>query len=283
MRVIDYKYIIGTEHGGNLVAIPHLDRDKLATRQFIDMAELDIELTKPTAFFYLAGNTVNQSEADVRKGNDLYAPAIKTVVSSCAHQWISTFKNIEHLVWMETVEGTCAAGINAIYKAHRMVHNVYSDVQEAIIIGHERITPSILRSFEELGMSMLCGDGFAYMRLGQGHDIAPPEWKWAYNPNPYVFEKETLNTLIPDYRVGYVKLHGTGTQANNAAEADLEKLATPLKYKPLIGHTQGLSALLETCMVLDDPNIRGRILVTANGYGGYYGAFTLTKPNARNI
>ena len=119
------------------------------------------------------------------------------------------------------------------------------------------------------------------MRLDRGYDITHIQWKWAYNDNPFMFNREDLDKLIPAYRIGYVKLHGTGTPSNTAAEAGLAQVATPLSYKHLIGHTQGISALLETCLVLDDPDIRGRILVTANGLGGYYGAFTLTKPNAR--
>jgi hypothetical protein len=30
-------------------------------------------------------------------------------------------------------------------------------------------------------------------------------------------------------------------------------------------------------MVLDDPKIKGRILVTANGLGGFYGSFLVVK------
>ncbi|MEE8599289.1 MAG: hypothetical protein V3S69_07285 [Dehalococcoidales bacterium] len=284
MHIIDYKSITGTEDRGDVIAIPELNPKKVAAPQFVSLADLNIELTVPTAFLYIGGATVSSSEAGLGTGEGVYFPAIKTGASYIAHMWASTFKNLEYLTQMQVIEGTCAAGIHAINQAFEMLYSQRRDaVSEVIIIGHERITPDTTRLFKELGIPITCGDGFVYMRLGKGFDIADVKWKWAHNPNPFVFSWETLDTLLPGYRIGYVKLHGTGTEANETAEAGLAELATPVRYKDKIGHTQGISALIETCLVMDDPNIRGRILVTANGLGGYYGAFTLTKPNARNI
>jgi len=262
--------------------IPELNRNKPATPQFIEMANLNVVLDRPTAFICVESAPVHQSEAGLCKGNGKYQPAIKGLSPYVAHQWASSFKNTEWLTSMEVTNGTCASAIQAIHRADQILMDPIGDAEEVIIIGHERISPDTVRMFKELCIDVTCGDGFVYMRLTRGIDISKPVWKWAYNENPFVFTAETLNTLIPDYRIGYVKLHGTGTPSNEAAEADLATLATPLRYKPVVGHTQGISALLETCLILDDPKIRGRILVTANGLGGYYGAFTLTKPNARS-
>jgi 3-oxoacyl-(acyl-carrier-protein) synthase len=53
-----------------------------------------------------------------------------------------------------------------------------------------------------------------------------------------------------------VKTHGTGTKSNNLAEKmALEETLSEFvatSYKPTIGHTMGVSGLLETCMLLDD-------------------------------
>lgn len=281
MRIIDHLSITGTHLKDKVVMIPELNRNKPATPQFIEMANLNVELTRPTAFICIDGTTVHQSEAGLSKGTEQYTVAIKLTSPYVAHQYASSFKNTEWLTSMEVVNGTCASALQAIYRADQILSDPMDHTEEVIIIGHERICPDTVRLFKELRIDVTCGDGFVYMKLARGIDISKPIWKWAYNENPFMFTAETLNTLIPDYRIGYVKLHGTGTPSNDMAEFDLAALATPLKYKPMIGHTQGISALLETCLILDDPNIRGRILVTANGLGGYYGAFTLTKPNAR--
>ena len=282
MQIIDYQYLHGTHADRGFVAITELVRNKPATPQFIELTNLNIELTVPTAFIYIAGTQVDQSESGIGVSQGKYRPALKDSTPYVAHQWASTFKNIELLRSMEVVNGTCASAIHAIKRAHELLYDHYRGVEEIIIIGHERTTQDTMRLFKELGIKVTCGDGFVYMRLGQGIEISKPQWLWAYNANPFMFTRETLNNLIPAYKVGYVKLHGTGTKSNDEAEADLARFATPLEYKGHIGHTQGISALLETCLLLDDSNIRGRILVVANGLGGYYGSFTLTKPNARS-
>jgi hypothetical protein len=282
MRIIDYSYIAGTHLRDNIVTIPELNRTKPAVGQFVKLGDLNVKLTCPTALICIDGTVTHQSEAGLINALAPYTVAIKRTSVYAAHEWASSFQNTEWLVSMEIVNGTCAAAIQAVYRARQIIMSAEHDAEEVIIIGHERICTDTVRLFRELGIDVVCGDGLVYMRLGIGFDIGRPVWKWAYNKNPFNFTRETLDTLIPYYRVGYVKLHGTGTASNTEAERGLEELATPLWYKSMIGHTQGISALLETCLILDDPNIRGRILVTANGLGGYYGAFTLTKENARS-
>jgi 3-oxoacyl-(acyl-carrier-protein) synthase len=52
-----------------------------------------------------------------------------------------------------------------------------------------------------------------------------------------------------------IKTHGTGTKSNNQAETTArESLFTDFKatsLKPTIGHTMGVSGLLETCLLMD--------------------------------
>lgn len=279
MQIIDYKFFKGTEVRDSYVAIPQLNRLKPSTRQFANLANLDIILTQPTAFLYIEGFSIAQSESGLHPVTvKNYMPALKGGSSYVAHEWIKTFKNVEHLVKVDLLSGTCAAGVQAIYEANRLLsENV---VKEVIIIGAERTTPDTIRLFKELGISILCGDGFAYMRLVRGYGdnhIFNSSWKFAYNPNLFSFTKETIDKIKPAYRVDYVKLHSTGTKSNTEAELGIAKLGKNISYKHLIGHTQGVSALLETCMVLDDESIQGSILVSANGAGGFYGAFTLIK------
>jgi len=283
MRIVDYQYIHGTERQGNCWVIPELNREKPAAPQFMELASFNRKLTCPTAFIYIDGATVAQGESGLGLGNGKFTPAIKSGSTYTAHQWCSVFENIEWLESMAVVSGTCASAIEGLALAERIFDARFSDIQEVILIGHERITEDTLRLFRELGIPVVCGDGFVYVRLEKcGYEVTDINWRWAYNVNPFQFTRDTLDQLIPSYRVGYVKLHGTGTASNEEAERGLAAVATPLRYKEEIGHTQGISALLETCMVLDDPKIRGRILCTANGLGGYYGSFTLTKPHARD-
>ena len=68
--------------------------------------------------------------------------------------------------------------------------------------------------------------------------------------------KGTLEVAnVSSNEIAVVKTHGTGTKSNNQAEKSaLEKSLTGFiatSFKPTIGHTMGVSGLLETCLLLD--------------------------------
>ena len=276
MHISEFKYVKGTVKEDGYVAIPELKRDRPSVGQFIKMANLDIVLTRPTAFLYVDGFLVSQADNGMREPARVSKSAImKSGTSYIAHEWVHTFKNKEHLKHVNMITSTCASGVQAVWEAKALLNS--GMVEEVIIIGAERITDSTISLFKELRIPITCGDGFAYMRLCNGKGINDPVWKYTYQQNPFYFPKEVLDTLIPEYPVDYVKLHGTGTPSNTEGESGLAGIGIPLTYKQDIGHTQGVSALLETCMVLDDPKIKGRILVTANGLGGFYGSFLVVK------
>lgn len=60
---------------------------------------------------------------------------------------------------------------------------------------------------------------------------------------------------ISPNEIAVVKTHGTGTESNNKAEKNaLEKTLSgyvATSFKPTIGHTMGVSGLLETCLLID--------------------------------
>jgi len=277
MHVTEYYHRYGTERRDGYVAIPELDRYKSSVQQFIRLADLDITLTKPTAFLYVDGFSIAQSESGINlRCPKKYLPAIKTGIAYIVHEWINTFKGKEHLVHVDSISSTCAAGIHALAEADRLIRNDIA--KDVIIIGGERTTEDTMRLFRELNIPVTCGDGFVYMKLSRGPmSIYGVDWKYTHQKNPFFFPREVIDTLTPNHPVDYVKLHGTGTQSNTEAEAGLAQLGKVITYKEYIGHTQGISALLETCMVLADDNVKGRIYITANGLGGYYGGFTLNK------
>ena len=122
------------------------------------------------------------------------------------------------------------------------------------------------------------------------------------------FKKAIVNCLtwadIPANWISVIKTHGTGTKSNNQAEKSAIEtcfsrfIAT--SYKQKIGHTMGVSGLLETCLLMQDmgqgfvPGIpnrteeddvylshdvdapQGAILSLAAGMGNVYSAAVLT-------
>jgi hypothetical protein len=279
MQISEYKYITGTEQREGYFAIPELKRDVSSANEFIKLAALDINVKKNTGFIYVDGFTVSQAESGVGKSlSTKYMVAVCSGSSYIMHKWISSLSKPENIVCAEVVSGTCASGIQAIKKAQEWLDS--GQCEEVIVIGGERTSQDTLRLFKELRIGIMCGDGFVYLKLNKkitSNTISHINWKFAYNKNPFYFSKEQINKLIPTIPVGYVKLHGTDSPSNTKAEEDLEDLGIPIKYKSAIGHTQGISSLLETCLVMEDNSVKNRVLVTANGFGGFYGSFILTK------
>lgn len=72
-------------------------------------------------------------------------------------------------------------------------------------------------------------------------------------------------SLAGGSKIGVVKTHGTGTKSNNTAEkaalfrllGDTGYIAT--SYKPRIGHTLGVSGLLESCLLFDSLHATGLV------------------------
>jgi hypothetical protein len=277
MQILSYKHIVPTERREDYFAIPELDRDLSSVNQFIKLADLNVELTKDTGFIYVDGFTISQAESGVsRNDSTKYLVALTCGTSYIMHKWIGSFKNPEHIKVATTTSGTCSSGVQALTIANSWLDS--GICEEVIIIGGERTSKETLRSFREIKIKLMCGDGFVYMKLGAGgNDIVDSRFDFVYNRNAFYFTRDNLNTLIPSYPVDYVKLHGTGTPSNTEAEVDLAALATPIAYKQDIGHTQGISSLLEVCMVLSDDSIKGTILAVANGAGGFFGACTINK------
>lgn len=135
-----------------------------------------------------------------------------------------------------------------------------------------------------------CPNAIGQREDGQGFQRAMEGALWA--------------SKVPARAISVVKTHGTGTKSNNVAEkAALESTLVDYvatSYKPTVGHTMGVSGLLETCMLFDDmragfvPGIKnrtsvddkflshdvsvpvGKIMSLAAGMGNVYSAAVLS-------
>jgi len=276
MQITDSHHIFGTEQREGYIAIPELDRSKPSALQFIKLANLNIVLDKPTAFLYVDGFTTSQAEAGLNKCDGKYRPAVKSGSANAMHEWLYTFDNNHLVEYANIISSTCASSLQAVYEADVLLQT--TNIEEVIVIGCERTTPDTVRLFKELRIPLQCGDGFFYMRLSAGTQIRDIKWKYTFHNNPFQFLPSDLDNLIPEYKIDHIKLHATGSDSNTKAEYNLSQLGNIVEYKSTIGHTQGVSALLETCMALRDPTVyEGLIMVTANGFGGFYGSFVVEK------
>ena len=133
MRIVDFHSVHGTEQRDGYIGIPRLSRESSSVAAFRRMANVNLVLTKPTAFIYVDGFTVSQAEAGL---NDMCGgrkmPIIRSGSSYIAHEWIYRMTNPEFIQHVNIVSSTCAAGIQALYEAHKLLKDPQSNIEEVI-------------------------------------------------------------------------------------------------------------------------------------------------------
>jgi len=215
--------------------------------------------------------------------NGYTGPLIRTLSCSMLHmyekQLITTVPTCK-VIGKETIDFACASGGYAIARAEELLDT--KNIEQVIIVGEEIITFNTYALFKENNIDLLLGDGFAAAILNN----TPSDYQISnfikynsYNINPFHVDCEGYSKVYTGV-CNYVKLHGTGTNTNTIAEAEIiQNSNIPIYYKYKIGHTQGLSAFVETLMLLNDTSIRNNstIEVLASGFGGYYIGYTVSK------
>jgi len=285
MYVLDYKYIAPTERYADHVEVKDLSRDGYTTSQFMDRIG-EIVLVKSTAVLYAGGFNIHQAESrdcsginSRYKGTvDLYKSGlvIKESTAYSMHQWIGNMVKNELVVYANINSNTCASSMYCLYEAERLLRD--GVCEEVIIIAEERTSFNTLRIFKEHNIPLVVGDGFAMIRLSnEVTELKVTDTKWAYEYNRNPFGTTQSGYAKVDGGCDVIKPHGTGTDNNNKAEEQMVFGRKTVYYKPEIGHTQGVSALLELCMAIDDDNVQGDVLCVASGLGNFYGSCILKK------
>jgi len=284
MFVIDYQYKVPTVHCEDHIEIEGINRKDYATTLFMELAD-KIVLTKPTAVLYAGGASISPSESrDLSSANKRFkisvpyqrsTMAIKELTAYSMHKWIGAMEN-NHLVTYASINNnTCASSMFSLYEAERLLRD--GVVEEVIVIAEERTSFNTVRIFKEHAVPVTPSDGFAIVRLGKEGIIEITDTKWAYQygRNPFGTTVEGYSKV--DSEAPTIKPHGTGTPNNDRAEEEIIKNRKTVYYKKDIGHSQGASALLEVCMLLDDDSVNGDVLCVASGLGGFYGSCILHK------
>ena len=285
MYIDSYEYRTATIDCLDHLEIEGIDRESYAVGQFIELMP-DITLSRNTAVLYAAGVGISQSESrtpanvkDRYRGTVDYNSSsmlIKEISAYNLHKWIGSMENNEYVVYANVNSNTCASSMHSIYEADRLLSSGACD--EVIIIAEERTSFNTIRIFKEHGIPITVADGIAVIRLSNDKsnlEITDTKWGYEYNRNPFGTTDSGYAKVDSDCNT--VKVHGTYTANNNIAESTIYAGRDVIYYKSDIGHTQGVSALIELCMAIDDDNIKDKVLCVASGLGGFYGSCILNK------
>lgn len=277
MKVLSYKYIKPNEDG----VVPELDRHGYMTTQYIDMMYdyvTGLELKGKVAVLYAAGAVVTASEArNHSKENPYREPTkessivIRELAAYSMHKWIGLMKGRDNVRYANINGNTCASSMYSLYEAEQLLNSGFDEV---VIIAEEKTAANTLRIFDEHSIDLKVGEGCVIMHLGHGEGISQCKWEYEYNRNPFGVTQSGYSRIISKCDV--IKPHGTGTENNESAESVYGD--TPqLRYKEQYGHTQGVSGLLEVCMVLDEDLKGVDVLCISSGLGGFYASCIVHK------
>lgn len=282
MKVKSYKYIKPNHEG----IIESLDRHDYMTAQYIDMMYeyiSKLNLKGRCAFLYAGGVLLTGSEARNALDSGKYRePAkdtglcIKELAAYSMHKWIGCLNDKASIEYANINGNTCASSMHSLWEAEQLLNNGFDEV---IIVAEEKTAYNTLRVFDEMRIELQIGEGLAIVHLGKdgdGIEIDNTKWAYEYNRNPFGTTSVGYEKINSESDM--VNPHGTGTDNNESAEQEIVGDRPQLRYKEKIGHTQGVSGLIEVCMVIDDPEACGDILCTSAGLGGFYGSCIVHKP-----
>lgn len=276
MKVLSYKYIKPNEDG----IVAELDRHGYMTTQYIDMMYdyvTGLELKGKVAVLYAAGAVVTASEARNYSKENLYREptkessiVIRELAAYSMHKWIGMMKGRENVRYANINGNTCASSMHSLYEAEQLLNNGFDEV---VIIAEEKTAANTLRIFDEHSIDLKVGEGCVIMHLGCGEGISQCKWEYEYNRNPFGVTESGYSKVVS--QCDYINPHGTGTENNELAESIYGDMPQ-IRYKEQYGHTQGVSGLIEVCMVLDS-DVRGDVLCVSSGLGGFYGSCIVHK------
>lgn len=238
--------------------------------------------TLKSALLYIAGASEHHSLSRYHQPLPNSSAVVKSQLGYAAHKYALLIGNIDYL---SINANACSSAMYALYEAQNLLNKEGFD--EVFIVGEEWVEPNELLLYKQLGIGITCGDGFIVARFVKHNQtcftsdplFAKATWLFHQESACLNFSKAGYTKVLQNYKydhIDVVKTHGTGTDNNNEAEdgaiADIFGDVQKLYYKQTIGHSQGVSALLEICVSIDDETLKNKtILALASGLGNFYG------------
>ncbi|MCL2804558.1 MAG: 3-oxoacyl-ACP synthase [Treponema sp.] len=178
-----------------------------------------------------------------------------------------------------TVATACASGVSAIKRGAQLIRSGFCSaviaggadvVSETVLMGFhalEAVSNSPTNPLSKNRKGINLGEGAAFFLLDSKESdielLGAGESADAYHMTAPVpdgsgpakaMKKAIMEAKIDPLQIGYVNLHGTGTDLNDKAEAFAlksvfgEKIPKVSSTKPIMGHTLGAAGALETAV-----------------------------------
>lgn len=278
MKIVNYAYvkptIVNTENKTVTIDDSYsCQKHLMSDYNFKNYAELINSITPKgrTAVLYIGGAAEHHSLT--RLYPEAISPKGVMPVQSQMGYVAGRIAKLYKAEYLSINANACASSMYALHEAEILLNSGYDDV---IIYGEERVSEVELLLFRKMGIDLFCGEGLAIVHLQKGNQITDTMWRFYAEKTAFTVSVDGYKSVMPKEQYDFVKTHGTGTPNNTTAEdtaiAELYGDTKLVKYKPVIGHTQGISTILELCLLLDDDKINGIGLMLASGLGNFYGS-----------
>ena len=280
MNVSGYFHVVPDKVVGktNIISATEASRDKYMSDVMYKLYKKQIhENINPigtVAFLYIGGASEHHSNSrNYGKSKDSTMP----VFSQMGYTASKIAKRFDGVEFMSINSNACASSMYALYEAEKLL----SEYDSVIIYGEEWAEPNEVFLFKSLNIDIVCSDGLFVLCLDNRDDgvadISNTKWKWHPDKSAFGVSKEGYMTVLKDVKdTSLVKMHGTGTEANNTAEySAIEEVLgnmETISIKEEIGHSQGVSTGLEICMMMDRLDKDDSFLALASGLGSFYGS-----------
>jgi hypothetical protein len=256
------------------------NRNSYMNEVFYKLYKKDIDsfkTTGKTALLYIAGACEHHSASrdciQVLKG----AMPVKSQLGYIASKLAKRIGNISYL---SINANACASSLYALKEAKELLNQGFDDV---LIYGEEWVEEVELMLFKQLNIDLVCSDGIFIIQLTKECQepkayIGDVSWVWSDDRSPFEVTKDGYKKAMEQfkiYNIDMIKMHGSGTEQNTTAEDEaINELfgnIDRIEYKSKIGHSQGVSAVVEICKLMDEYQNKS-VLVNASGLGNFYGS-----------
>lgn len=287
MFIKSYEYEHGVECIDGRVKIDRIVKNSYTTQAVGDRIKQylkSIITTGKTALLYAAGPAIHHS--DGRNIPGVTADGAVVVKSQLGYNAYSVARMLDvEIDFMSINANTCASSMYSLYEAKQLLGSGYTDV---IVFAIDAVDDTQELLFKQLGVELVCGDGVVAMHLTSeptAIEIDDVVWKWNKDSSPMSVSKEGYLKVLNELDVcdaDVAKSHGSGTARNTevelAAIVEVVGDVRVVEYKSQIGHTQGVSAALELCKLLEDIEWNKAVCL-ASGLGGFYGGCVVRRLN----
>lgn len=240
---------------------------------------------EPTILIYIGGATEHHSSsrACVVKGVEIKKEeSSNPIKAQIGYIAANLAKRLGNIVFLDVDSNTCASSMSAMMKAEMYMN---AGIASRVVVYGDEVTDPVQKwIFKVNNTGVTLGGGVCVMELrngGEGYNIGNVTMKRYDDGSPFTVSEEGYRSVLGQYlgkKYDVVKVHGSGTAQNNEAEGkaiadiDADKV---VEYKSEIGHTQGISTMIEMCMMIDREEF-DTALVVASGLGNYYGCCEVT-------